>query len=258
MMVIYREEVRPGKGAAHAANEAAWAAAFTKGQAPASWLAMTSMAGPSEAWFLSAYDSWAAVQKEQDAMAGNAALTAEEEKFSAQDGELLSRTSRVVLSLRPAISYQAEVSPPQMRYMAVDVVRVKPGRNREFIDGWRAVVEAHKQAKMDEHWAVYQVTAGQPDGTFFFMYPMKSLEEIDTTGPLHTADAYRDAVGEAGRIRMNEMTLAAVDSSQRLVFALSSKMSLLTKAWSDADAFWAPKPVAAPMAAAKGKKKGAE
>ena len=34
VLVIYREEVRPGKAAAHSANEQAWAAAFAKGQAP--------------------------------------------------------------------------------------------------------------------------------------------------------------------------------------------------------------------------------
>ena len=234
MLMIFREEVRPGKTAAHAANEAAWAAAFAKSQAPTGWLAMTTVAGPTEAWFVTAYDSWAAVQKEQDAMDANEAATADEAKFQALDGELLNRTSRIMAAYRPAISYQAGVKLPEMRYMSIDVVRVKPGRGREFFESWRAMVEAHKTAKMDEHWAVYQVVAGQPDGTYLFMYPMKSLAEIDKAGPMHGDAAFRDAVGEAGRIRTNEMTVSAVESSQRLVFALSPKMSLLDKAWSDA------------------------
>ena len=251
MIVIYREEVRPGKGAAHAANEAAWAASFTKNQAPVHWLAMSSVAGPNEAWFLSAQESWEAYQREENAVDASATLTAEQDKFSAQDGELLSRTSTLIGAYRPAISYQAQVALPQMRYMMVDMVRVKPGRTREFMDAWRAIVEAHGKAKMNEHWAVYQLVAGYPDGTFLFMYPMKSLAEVDQSGPMHADQAYRDAVGEAGRIRSTEMTIAAVESSQRLVFALSPKMSLLTKDWSDADSFWTPKPVAAPAVAAK-------
>jgi len=253
MLVIYREEVRPGKTAAHATNEAAWAAAFTKGQAPVTWLAMTSLAGPTEAWFMSAYESWAAIQAEEDAMTASAALTADQDKFSAQDGELLSRTSRIVVSFRPALSYQPEVKLPSMRYVAVDVVRVKPGRIGAFAESWRSIVEAHKTAKMDEHWSVYQVVAGQPDGTYFFMYPMKSLEELDKSGPMHGADAYRDAVGESGRAKANEMTISSVDSSQRLVFALSPRMSLLPKEWSEADSFWAPK--APPTTAAAPAKK---
>jgi hypothetical protein len=248
---IYREEVRPGRAPAHAANEAAWAAALAKGQAASHWLAMTSMAGPTEAWFLTAYDSWADVQKEQDALAANAAMAAEDDKYQALDGELLNRTSRIMAAFRPAISYQPEVNLPQMRYMAVDVVRVKPGKLREFFESWRATVDAHKTAKMDEHWAVYQVSAGQPDGTFFFMYAMKSLEELDKAGPMHSDAPYRDAVGEAGRIRMNEMQTSAIDSSQRLVFALNPNMSLLEKAWAEADPFWTPKPIPAPPAKKK-------
>jgi hypothetical protein len=72
LLVIYREEVRPGKGAAHSANEAAWAAAFAKGQAAMQWLGMTSVSGPSEAWFLSGYDSYAAYEQDQDAIEANA------------------------------------------------------------------------------------------------------------------------------------------------------------------------------------------
>ena len=54
VLVLYREEVKPGRGAAHAANEAGWADAFVKAGHPETWLGMTSIAGPSEAWFASA------------------------------------------------------------------------------------------------------------------------------------------------------------------------------------------------------------
>ena len=60
---IEREELRPGKGAAHAVNEAAWAAAYAKAQSPVQWLGMTSVTGPSEAWFLTRLDSFAAFEK---------------------------------------------------------------------------------------------------------------------------------------------------------------------------------------------------
>jgi hypothetical protein len=251
MVVIYREEVRPGKAAAHAANEAAWAAAFTKADAPIRWLAMTTVAGPNEAWFLSAQESWEALQKQEDTMNASAALTADQDRFSSQDGEYLSRTSSLVAAYRPNISYQSGVKLPEMRYMMVDVVRVKPGHIREFVESWRGIIAAHEKAKMDEHWAVYQVVAGDRDGTFLFMYPMKSLTEMDKAGPMHSDGAYRDAVGEGGRVRQNEVTIAAVESSQRLVFRMDPKMSLLTKAWTDADPFWVPKPAPVPAVAAK-------
>jgi hypothetical protein len=246
-VLIYREEVKPGKAAAHAANEAAWAAAFTKGQAAERWLGMTTVAGPSEAWFLSGYESYEAFEKAQNAMSADVALTAEGDRFSATDGELLSRTSTILAAYRADLSYQPGVSLPLMRYMQVDVVRVKPGRIDEFWDTWKMVVAAHGNAKMDERWSVYQVSAGMPAGTFMFFTPRKSLAEIDQAAAMHEAVAYRDAVGQSGRTRFHDMSTSAVESSQTLIFRFAPNMSLLTKEWIDGDpAFWTPKPPPAP------------
>ena len=252
VLMIYREEVRPGKGSVHAANEAAWAAAFARGQAPVKWLGMTSLAGPSEAWFLSGYPSWEAFERTEAEMDANAAFTADEDKFSGNESDMLSRTSVIAAAYRPELSYQANISLPQMRYMMVEVFRVKPGHVDEFWETWEAIIAAHGKAKLDEHWAVYQVTAGMPTGTFMFFYPMKSLAAMDKAGPLHAAAAYRDAVGESGRARQREMTVNAVESSQRLVFQLAPNMSILGKEWIDGDpAFWTPKPPPAPPAKKK-------
>ena len=249
VLVIYREELRPGKGAAHAANEQAWAAAFTKGQAPVRWLGMSTIAGPSEAWFLSGYDSYAAFQKNEDAMEANAALTAEGDKFSAQDGELLNRTSTIIARLRPAMSYQAKVAIPLMRYMQVDIVQVRPGHGGDFAEAWQNIVAAHAKAKMAEHWAVYAVDSGMPAGTFLFLYPHKSLDHLDGVAGMHQGNEYRDAVGESGRARQTQLTRDGVATQQTLLFAFRPRMSLLPKDFIDQDpAFWTPKP---PPATAK-------
>ena len=242
LLVIYREEVKPGKGAAHAANEQAWAAAFTKGQAPVRWLGMTSIAGPSEAWFLSRYDSYADFQKTEDAMDASAALTAEQDKFSAQDGDLLNRTSTIMARYQPALSYQPNVAIAKMRYMQVDIVQVRPGRGGDFTDAWRSIVAAHEKAKMNEHWAVYAVQSGMPTGTFLFMYAHTSLDALDLAQPMHTGNEYRDAVGESGRRRQNEIMQDAVATQQTMLFAFRAGMSLLSKDFISQDpAFWTPK-----------------
>ena len=248
-LLLYREEVKPGKAPAHIANEWAWASAYAKAQVEFGWLGMSSLTGPSEAWFLSGLASLEEWQKRMATEEGNPALSADVDRLATQDGEMLSRTSGITLSYRPNISYQPRVNLAQMRYMRVDIVRVKPGRIPEFADAWREVVAAHEKAKMEEHWAVYQVDSGMPDGSFMFFYALKSLADDDTAGPLHGADAYRDATGEGGRRRTREMNQEAIEFSQSLYFAFSPKMSYVPKAWVDADpAFWNPKP---PAAAAK-------
>ena len=250
LLQIGREEVRPGKGAAHAMNESAWGAAFVKAQSSTTWLGMRSLAGPSEAWFLTGWPSYAEREKADKALEANAALMAEDDKFSAQDGDNLSRTSTIFATYRPGLSYQAGVDLSKMRYMSIDIVRVKPGRGAEFADAWRMQVAAHTAAKMNEHWAVYAVDAGMPDGTYLFIYPVASLAELDASGPMHGSDEFRKAVGEAGRNKMREATLASVESSTTVMFQLSPQLSSLPKTWSDADPFWAPK-APAPVVAAK-------
>jgi hypothetical protein len=256
LLLIYREEVKPGHAAAHAANEEGWSAAFSKANAPAQWLGMTTLAGPTEAWFISGYESYEAWQKVEDGMDAVPALRATDDKFSAQEGDHLSRTSSILTSYRPALSYQPEVNLPLMRYMQVDVVRVKPGHDSTFRAAWRAQVEAHTAAKMDEHWAVYEVDAGTQDLTFFFFYPKTSMSGFDAAGPMHTDDTYRNAVGEAGRTRMREMYQAAIESSTTYVFKLRPTMSTLSKAWIEADpTFWGARPAQPATALVAAKKK---
>jgi len=250
LLLIYREEVRPGKAAAHTTNEQAWAAAFTKGQAPIHWLGMTTIAGPNEAWFLSPYDSYAAFQKVESAMEASAPLTVEQDKYSSQEADLLDRTSAIIARYQPALSYQPKVSIPQMRYMQIDVVQLNPGHGGDYTEAWRAIVAAHEKAKMNEHWAVYAVQSGMPTGTFLFIYPLKSLEHLDGVAGMHTSNEYREAVGESGRARQNQITRDGVAMQQTLLFAFRPRMSLLPKDFIDQDsAFWAPKP--APTAVAK-------
>jgi hypothetical protein len=240
LLQIEREEVRPGKGAAHAASEAAWAAAYVKAQSPVQWLGMTTMSGPSEAWFLTAQQSFASLEKDDASIDANPSLRAERDRISAADGELLTRTSTILARYRPNLSYQPNVKLPAMRYMSVNLMRVKAGRVAEFTDAWQMIVDAHKKANMDEHWAVYQVESGMPDTTFLFLYARKSLAEIDASGPLHAAAGYRDAVGESGRSRMNEMSQNCIEMTQTMHFRLRPGMSALPKEWTQTDAFWTP------------------
>lgn len=241
VLLIYREEVKPGRGAAHAANEAAWAGAYLKANAPQHWLGMTSVAGPSEAWFMSPHASYESLQKSEDAIDADAALSTASDKFSAQEADLLSRASTLILAYRPQLSYQPQVKMPEMRYMQVEVMQVKPGHDASFRRAWRQIAEAHTKAKMEEHWATYEMDMGGADLTFFFFYPRRTLAEIDKSGPMHGGDAYRDAVGESGRNDQRELLRDALESTRTLLFKLEPKMSLLPKDFTDGDpAFWTP------------------
>jgi hypothetical protein len=251
VLVITREEVKPGRGAAHVANEVGWAAMMAKAQWSTGWLGATSLTGPSEAWFFTGFASLAEFDKDRVAQEAAPALS-DTAKFQAIDGDLVNRTSTLIAAYRPLLSYQPDVNLAKMRYFSVDTVVVKPGQAAPFAAQWREIIEAHSKAKLDEHWAVYEVTSGGQTGTYMFIYALDSLATLDASGAKHVASAYRDAMGEAGRAANTRMNQDAIEWQQNRLFAFSPKMSHLTKAWTDVDPdFWMPRP--APVAIAKKK-----
>src|SRR6185503_19668651 len=116
---IYREILKPGHGAAHAKTEAGWPAAFRKVDWPSHYLAATSTSGPNEAWFISAWDSYAAYETDTRNVEANAPLLAEMDRLGTADGEHLQSSSSLFASLRDDLSYLAGVNVPSMRYFQV-------------------------------------------------------------------------------------------------------------------------------------------
>ena len=83
---------------------------------------------------------------------------------------------------------------------------------------------------------------------------MESLAPLDASPAKHRAQAYRDTVGERGRMLNSQVTKDAVLSQQNRILAFSPKMSYLGKEWVDGDPeFWTVKP--APATPAKPAKK---
>jgi hypothetical protein len=249
---IFREEVKPGKGSAHEKVEVGWPRAFAKAKSPTHYLAMTSVSGPTEAWFISGYDSLAAWEKDTQNNDSNPALSAELQQLSAQDGELLSNVRSVVATYQADMSYRANgINIGEMRYFYITTVRVRPGSS--FSDMNKITLAAHEKANIPERWAVFQVTYGMPGGTYLVIQPLKSLADADAFPQTH-GQAYRDAIGEDGAKKLRELASAGVISSETNIYALNPKMSYPSKETVAVDpAFWAPKPKApaAKTAAAK-------
>lgn len=242
VLSIYREIVKPGKGSAHEKNEAAWAGAFSKAGAPIHYIAMTSVTGPDEAWFLEGRQNIASIETGNQFVEGNPALQAEISAAAGRESDIVSTSSHILATLRKDLSYGAAVDIPKMRYMSVTTVHVKPGYNRDFETYRKTINEAHEKAKLAESWAVFQVISGGPGGTFLIFQPMKSLSEMDGFQEMH-GKSYDEAMGEDGRARMRDLSREAIQSTTNQVFSFNPKMSAMSKEFMARDAeFWAPKP----------------
>lgn len=238
---IYREDVKPGMGAAHEKVEVGWPKAFAKAKYPIYYLAMTSMSGPNEAWFIEGHESFAAIENAEQVVGKNAVLKSELDQLGMQDSGWLSGARTLLAVFNEELSYRAGVNVPQMRYFTVATIRVRPGLGADFTEQRRLIKAALEKAQADVHFAVYQVISGAPSGTYLVFTPMKSLSEMEPN-PARTK-AYQEALGEENRKKVSELASKAVLVNEPALFAFSPKMSYLSKEFMAADpAYWNPKP----------------
>ncbi len=246
VLQIFVETVKPGKGAAHAKVEAGWPQAFRKAKWTSHYLAMTSITGPSEAWFLAGYDSYAAWEADQKHMDQTPALGREVDRLAAQDGELLSGTKAMVATYREDLSYRPNIKLGEMRYFTVTTFTLRPGYDSAFAEIRKLVQAGHEKTNMEEHWAMFQVVSGMPGSTYLLFLPMKSLAEADEAVGTH-GKPYLDALGADGRRQTREFARAGFATVESNLFAFSPKMSYPSEEMASSDpAFWKPAAAASP------------
>lgn len=242
VLQIFREEVKPGRTAAHEKFEANWPKAFAKANWPTNYLAVVSTTGPNEAWFMTPYDSFAAWEKDQNDTEKNRPLQDTLDKLSHQDAEFLSGVRSLVCVLRKDLGYRSDtINVAKGRFFRVLIFRVRPGHDGEFAEAAGIVRAANEKVNTDAPYAVYQVAGGMPGPTFFVFAPMKSLAEIDAA--MGRAKAVGEAEGEEGQKKLQKLSADALLSVETQIFAFRPKMSYVSKDFAAVDPeYWTPKP----------------
>lgn len=247
VLSVFRETVKVGKGGAHDAHETAWARALSGAKGADPFIAMSSVTGPNEIWYLQAFPTWEAYQKSTDNTRDNAALAAIDKQFRGMEGEYLNDSRGMTLRLRSELSYGGPADLPNMRYISVTRVSVRPGHTSEFEEARRLINEAHVKAALVEKWVIYEVSSGAPSGTFYIFIARPSLAEIDQAATIH-GPAYVTALGgEEGQKKVAALIGSAVISQQTDHFAFTPSQSVPPPEWVTSNpGFWKPKAMAAP------------
>lgn len=254
ILTVTREFTKPGKnGMSHEKTESAFVQAMTRAKWPTHYLAVESMSGKPRALFFTPYDSFEAWEKDAKAAEKNTALSAALDRANVADGEQLSGIDQGVLIFREDLSLRPKVEIAHMRYFEISRFHVKQGHDKD----WEALAKMYMSG-FDKisgaHWATYQVQYGLEDGTYIIFTQIKNAAEIDREASDWVK--FTSAMGEDGMKKLNELTAAAIDSSETNLFAFNPRMSFVSEDWIKADPeFWKPKPAAA--AAAKPAKKPA-
>jgi hypothetical protein len=240
-MMFVREEVKPGHGAGHAATESAWTRALIKGKSTDHYLGMSALTGPSEAWFIMGYASYADWETKQNELENNASFKKEVDKIAKEDGEHLTGTRTMLGAWRKDLSFGPPVEIGKMRYMRTRVFRIKQGQNKTFEEGVKVALAAYEKSHYPASFAFFEVTAGTGSPTFIVLRPMKSLAEMDATAAAEPA--FLEALGEDGRKQMQKVFADTVNNVENQIFSFSPKLSFPGPATIASDpAFWTVKP----------------
>jgi len=255
VLVVYFGHIAQGKEMAAEKATIGIRNLFAGAKWPTHSLTTTGVTGEDRLAVYLGYNSFADWEKDNNAIEHNAKLIAALERLGAEWSAAMKDSATYVLKYEPDLSYQPNVPVKGIRYFTIEVVHVGLGKGHDFEAAVKMSIAAHAKAKINEHWAAFEVVAGAPEGTYVYFTPTASLAEWDTVEEMH-GKAYREAFGgednwkkfiEAihGSIKDVEMNLSAIDPLA----------SYVPEEWVKADPeFWAPKMPAMPAPAKAAKK----
>lgn len=215
---IFIEEVKVGMDADHRANELGWPAAFARAGSEDYYLAMVSMSGPNEVWYVSPYDSHAQEAAFMERNESDPALSAELARLWRADAEYLNDTRQVRAVARPDLSHGGFPDLALARFWDITMFRIRAGQEGAFQEAVEAYVAAAERAGVDMSFRTYQVTAGMPWGYFMMFSSVDSYAEFDDTM------AQDEMV--MGAITPDEMTLMENFMSNAIQLSITNRFRL--------------------------------
>lgn len=250
VLQITREFVKPYRnGAAHDKTESNFAAAFAKAKFPANYVGMTSMSGKSRSLYFTSYATFAEWQKANE-LEGKGTLGAELEKAGFDDSANLDELDSVIYTSDADLSYHSRKDLQGVRYYEISVFHVRPGHRNDWHELVKMVKDANEKAGTSNHWGMFDIAYGAPDGTYIAITGDDSMAAIDRS--FAESKKWIEAMGgEEGMAKFDKLYGEAVDESRTELFAVNPRQSYVPDTWIKADpGFWKPKAAAAAPAKA--------
>jgi hypothetical protein len=247
VLLIVREEIKPGMMATHARHSANFVGVFSQLQTPNHRIALVPVAGnENEVLYINASGSFAELEgitkaTDKKLEGANGSMRVKMDALDKEAPSLHAAMRDIFAVYRPELSFNPGVRLPQMRYFSITTTRVRPGFDAVYRENVQKTINvARQKAKVDNlHVAVFQVVSGGPGGTYMIFRPMKSLAEMDE--PI--GQKVRAAMTEDQRKDADKATREAVMSSETSTYAFAPGMSYVDKGFASADPdFWTPKP----------------
>jgi len=240
LIQIFREQVKLGRAADHARIEAGWPTAFAKAKSPNYYLAMTSLTGASEAWFIVPYASNAVAADEMKLEESDTTLAAELQRLSRADAEVLNDSRSIQAVARPDLSRGPFPNLAKQRFWEIIIFRVRPGHEADFDAAAKAYGAATERTAPNASYRVYEVTAGMPAPTYLVFESVESYGQFDEmmANGMKTMQSFTPEE----RTTMQKFSADGLLNSETNRFQLNPVMSYVSPETRATDpTFWMPK-----------------
>lgn len=239
LIQITREIVKPGRDAEHAKWETGWPAAYGRSKSAVPYLALASMTGASEVWYVATYASHAAFEASMKHDDADPMLNPELERLSKGDAEFLSDIRRIHAIARPDLGVGGFPDVTKKRFWEISVFRARIGREDQFEAAAKAYMSSFKRAAPDGSIRAYQVVAGMTSGTYLFFSSYTAFSDLDQAAAMGEAAMKGANAEELAALQKGSDAIMSIDANR---YRLDPGQSYVSKEVRASDpAFWMPK-----------------
>jgi hypothetical protein len=247
---IVREEVKVGRAADHAKHEAGWPAAYERAKSPDYYLAMASMTGPNEVWYVAPYASHAALGESMKRDNADAVLSAELARLAKVDADFINNTRVIQAAARTDLSMGDFPDLTKMRFWEITLFRVRPGHEASFEAAAKAYRSAAQRSAPNTRWRLYEVVAGIPAPTYIIFSSVAAFGEFDRG--MTDGQAVMKGATQEEMAALDKFGKEGLINTETNRFALDPTQSYVSKEVRASDpAFWMPKKATARAAGAQ-------
>jgi hypothetical protein len=239
LLTVIREEVKIGRNEEHSKHESGWPAAFDKAKSTDYYIAMTSMTGPNEAWYVIPSESHAAFGESMKRQDKDPVLSAELARLALADAQYINGARTIQAVANPELSVGDFQDVSKVRFLEISVVRVHMGHETQFEDAAKAYAAARKRAELKAGYRVYRVIAGMPTPAYLVFASAEDYGEFDQKLAAGMA-TYKEANSEEkSALKVGGEAIISWEANR---FRVDPRQSYVPKETRESDPeFWMPK-----------------
>jgi hypothetical protein len=243
LLLLVRQSFQPDKASTRRKLDMAMSRACDRIAVPNSWIDLEPITGPGQTRLsFDPFNSFEEIDKAGAEWAKIFSEPSEIARLQEQIQAVVTSEQTMIAVRRDDVGYRANsIDLSKARIMRVLEVRLHPGREDDFIEALKTLGTAYEKINSDTPWVVYQVNVGIPSPAFLVFVPMKALRQNDDL--LARQKSLREAEGETGVARMQQIARDAYASTESNLYAVNPSMSHVSKEFAAGDPeFWTPRP----------------